>query len=135
MTELSSLNLSHHYISNLPSDSLSSRLHIPKHVLGQEHPIELPRIRDHDHRRRIHQLVIKLELWVLLLHDFRHRFPPQSRGRKDIRLVDGVHGERRIRGECDLACDASDALYFGDGVDRRVPCYSFCIRLLPVPKV
>lgn len=95
-------------------------LHVSEQILRQDHPIQLPRITNHNHRRRIHQHVIQLQLRILLLDQFRHSLSPQPRRGEDVGLVNGVDGEGWGRGESDLSSDASDALDFGDGVGGGV---------------
>lgn len=64
--------------------------------------------------------MIERQLGVLLLHQRRHCFPPQTRGSEHVCLVDRVHGQRWVRGEGTLGGDTGDSFDFGDGVGRCV---------------
>lgn len=135
ITELSSLRLPSHQLLHPVIMSHQYHSHIAKHVFGQNHSIQLPRIGNHDHGRRVHELMIQLQLGILLGQSIRHDLPPQPRSSHHVRLIDRVNRERRVCGEGDLSCDAGDTLYFGDGVDCCVPCNPFRARLLSLPKV
>ena len=135
MTELSSDRLRNINETARGDHRHARDLHVPKHVLRDQNTVKLPRAGDHDHSRRVYQLMLQFQLGVFLSHELSHRLPPESRRSQDIGLVDRDDGKRRISRQGDLSCYASDALHLGDGVDTCVPCDSGSIRFLSLAKV
>lgn len=109
--------------------------HVAKEVLGEDDTVELPRVRDHDHRRRVDELVLELEVREFAGHELRNRLAPESRGGEDVGLVDREDREGRVLRLGDLAGDARDALDFRDGVDHVVPSDAFVVNLLALAEV
>lgn len=109
--------------------------HISKQVLRQNHTVELPRVRDHDHRRRVYKHVVELEIRVVLLHHLGNGLPPEPRGGENVGLVDGVNGESGSLGSSNLASDSSDSFDFRDGVGHLVPSNSGSVDLLSISEV
>lgn len=95
--------------------------HIAEQILRQHHAVELSRIGDEDHRGRVDELVVELELRVFAFQRLGHDLPPQTGAREHVGLVDRVDRQGRIGREGDLGGDAGDPLDLVDAVDHRVP--------------
>lgn len=108
---------------------------IPKQVTRDDNPIQLLRILNHDHRRRVDQLMPDLQLRELLRHHLRHRLPPQPAGREHVGLVKTPHGERRVVLQSQVAREAGDALDLGPRVGFRVECVAGAVVFFALAKV
>lgn len=79
--------------------------------------------------------MIERQLRVLLLHKFRDRLSPQSRSRKDVCLVDRVHGQGRISCKSALSSNTGNSLNFGNGIGCAVHGHSIFACFLAVAEV
>lgn len=65
--------------------------------------------------------MVERDLRIFAPQRLGHDLAPQPRAREDVRLVDRMNRQRRVRRERDLRRHARDALHFLDAVDHRVP--------------
>lgn len=69
---------------------------VAKEVAGDDDAVEGLGVLDHQHGGRVDEMVAKLELRELLLHDLSKDLPPQTAGRQDVGLVKTPDGRRRV---------------------------------------
>ena len=108
---------------------------ITKQVTGDDNPVQLARVLNHNHSRRVNQLVPDLHLRELLSHHLRHNLPPQPTRREDVGLVQTPHGERRVVLQGQVCGETGDALDFGARVRLGVEGVAAAVVFLALAEV
>lgn len=108
---------------------------ITKQVASNNNTIQLPRVLDHNHSRRVNKLVPNLHLRELLLENLRHNLTPQPTRRENIGLVQTPHGERRVVLQGHVGGETGDAFDFGARVRLCVQCVAVAVVFLAVAEV
>lgn len=110
------------------------RDNITKQVAGDDDTVEGSGVLDHDHGRRVDELVLNLEVRELALKRLGHDVAPQAGRGEDVGLVEGddplvaaAAGEK--------SSQAGDALDLGARVGLLVPGVARAVVLLPLAKV
>lgn len=108
---------------------------VSKQIARNHNSIQLTRVLDHEHSRRIDQMVAQLQLRELVGHDLCDNFPPQSAGCEHIGLVQTPHWQGGIILQREMACKTRDTLNLGARVRFRVESEAVAGVLLAVAKV
>ena len=108
---------------------------ITKQVTGDDNPVQLARVLNHNHSRRVNQLMPDLHLRELLSHHLRHNLPPQPTRREDVGLVQTPHGERRVVLQGQVCGETGDALDFGARVRLGVEGVAAAVVFLSLAEV
>lgn len=108
---------------------------VTEQVARDNNAVERARVLNHQHSRRVNKVVTELELRELLLHHLRHNLTPQPRRRKNIRLVERPHRQRRVGLHSQVSREAGDALNLRARVHLGIPRYSITGILLALAKV
>lgn len=117
------------------NDGSLVRENVTKHVGGDEDTIEGRGVLDHDHGSRVNELVVKGELGELLLHGLGDSLAPKTGRGKNVGLVKGPNGQRRVRLEGQESGHAGEALDLGDAVELSVPGLAGTVVLCSLTKV
>lgn len=108
---------------------------IAKQVAGDNDTVQLARILNHEHGRRVNEVVTDRHLRELLGHNLSHDLAPQTAGREDVGLVQTPYGQRRVVLQGQVRSQAGDALNLGARVWLRVHGVSGPIVFLPLTEV
>ena len=109
---------------------------IPKQVARDDDPIQRPWVLDHQHSRTIDQMMPKLQLRKLVLHNLANHLPPQPTRSQHVRLVQTPHFLRRLRSHGQMRRQPRHALNLCPGIGFRVPSVPVVVFLLfPLPEV
>lgn len=108
---------------------------ITKQVAGDHHTVQRPRVLDHQHSRRVNQLVVHRQLRELLLKHLRHNLSPQSARGQNVGLVQTPDLGRGVLAQSQETSQTGDALNLGAGVGLGVHGETGTVVLLAVTKV
>lgn len=108
---------------------------VTKQVTRDNNPIQFLRVLDHNHRRRVNQLMPDLHLRELLRHHLRHRLPPQPTRREHVGLVQAPHRQRGVMLQRHVGRETGDALDLGARVRLRVQRESVTVIFLALAEV
>ena len=108
---------------------------ITKQVTGDDNPVQLARVLNHNHSRRVNQLVPDLHLRELLSHHLCHSLPPQPTRREDVSLVQTPHRERGVVLQSQVCGETGDALDFGARVRLGVEGVAAAVVFLALAEV
>ena len=108
---------------------------VTEQVARHDDTVECAGVLNHQHGRRVDEVVSDLQLGELLCHHLRHDLTPQTRRRKHIRLVERPHRQGWVRLHSQVSREADDALDLRARVDLRVPGDSVTSILLALAKV
>lgn len=108
---------------------------VAKEIARDDDTIQLARVLDHEHSRRVNQMVTQLQLRELLGHDLRNNLAPKSAGREHIGLVQTPHWQGRVTLQREVAGKTRDALNLGARVRFRVESEAVAFVFLAIPKV
>lgn len=93
---------------------------VAKQIAGHDDTVQRAWALDHQHGRRVDELVLELQLGELVLEQLRHRLAPQAARGQHIGLVEGPDLGGRVLGEGQEGRQTGDALNLGAAVGLRV---------------
>lgn len=111
------------------------RDNVTEQVAGDDDAVQLAGVLNHDHRRRVDQLVVELQLRELLRDDLGNDLAPQTARSKNICLVERPDGQRRVMLQGQMRGKTGDPLDLRAGVWFSVQRVAVAGVLLALAKV